>query len=193
MSVPPLDARSSSADAAETAAARGAAIVDAALAREVVARLIRHNNLAIFLIVLAGLAAVAMVETQHLFPQLPAWMWLLTLLRIVLPLAALAATGLITSWSIRRLLADLGQRPVTPAAATPTFYFAKLSSIRLLLLCGLFSSACLLFGHRTLDVILAVVPIVLLVVTRVNQHGPAVFAAFVHSQRAAAPPQNAGA
>jgi hypothetical protein len=189
MTVPPLDARSSPADAADpNAPPPGSEIVEAALAREVVARLIRHNNLAIFLIVVAGLAAVAIVETQHLFQLRPKWMWMVTTLRIALPILALVLTAVLTSRTIDKLLAELGPRPITPALTMPAFYFSKLASIILLTATGLICSASLIFGHRAIDIALVLIPILLLFITRVNEHGPTVFAAFAQSQREVPPP-----
>ena len=162
----------------------------AVLAAAVVTRIIRQNNLAIFLIIVTGLAAVAIVETQHLYPQHPPYLWLLTTLRIIAPILALVLTGVFTNGIIRRLLAEARDGPITPASILSAFYVAKVTSIRLLTAAGLFSSACLLFGHRTVDLVLAVIPVLLLLVTRVNQGGPAVFAAFVASQRSAAQSQD---
>ena len=189
MTVPPLDARSKPTDAADpNAPPPGSDIIEAALAREVVARLIRHNNLAIFLIVVAGLAAVAIVETQHLFQQRPKWMWMVTVLRIGLPILALLLTAILTSRTIDKLLAELGPRPITPTLTMPAFYFSKLASIILLTATGLICSASLIFGHRAIDIALVLIPIVLLFITRVNEHGPTVFAAFAQSQREEPPP-----
>lgn len=152
-------------------------------ARRVVRRLTQANNLAIFAIVCTGLAAVALVQTVWRGPSEPqAFLGPLTWLRLLLPLAALLLTAVMTQRTVRRLSrsgAEVGLEEVTPA-----FYRSKLLSTVLLGAAGVFSAGCLLVGHTLKDVLLALIPIVLLVLTRTNEAGLASFAAMAREESA---------
>lgn len=147
------------------------------------AALTRRNNLAIFLIVVTGLVSVALVETYHLFPTPPAYLWMLTLARIIAPIAAMVLTGVVTNRGVQRLLRASPDEQVPIEQTTQVLVAAKRFSIHVLGLTGVLAAGCLLIGHRTIDVILAVVPLLLLFVTRVNASSPLVFAAFVEARR----------
>lgn len=144
----------------------------AASPTHLVHRLVRANNLMVFLVVCTGLICVAIVQTSPYFRGRPAaWLAVLTWLRIGVPVAALIVTAVVTQRALSAYLRGLAGEPVTVDSIAPTFYRCKRVSMALLFGAALFAAVCLLFGHRTTDVILAALPLGLLLITRPSMAG----------------------
>src|SRR5262245_32530193 len=141
-------------------------VADDAVARYAIGRLVRSSNLAIFVIVAAGLACVAYVKTTHFFSDRQEFRGWLIALRVTLPIAALFVTGIATKQILSRFVQRVGGVDLTIADYLPAFSVCKTVSIVLLTIAGLFGSICLLFGHQTMDVLLAGLPILLLLISR---------------------------
>ncbi|MBW7904297.1 MAG: hypothetical protein LC135_12820 [Phycisphaerae bacterium] len=167
----------------QTAERPNAAPPDASDARRVVRRLTQANNLAVFAIVCTGLAAVALVQTVwHGTSERLGFFGPLTWLRLLLPLGALLLTAVVTQRTVGRLARSGVEVGLVEAA--PAFYRCKLLSTVLLGAAGVFSAGCLLFGHTLKDVLLALIPIVLLLLTRTSEAGLASFAAMAREESA---------
>lgn len=156
---------------------------DAAAVRSAIARLVRLSNLAIFVIVALGLACAAFVQTTRFFSDRQEIRGWLIGLRLIVPLAALAATAWITQRLLKAFTRRVGDIHLELADHLPLFVRCKTVSIALLTIAGLFASTCLLFSHRTMDVLLALLPIVLLVISRPTFFGLVGFAQTVESMR----------
>ncbi len=139
---------------------------------QLVHRLVRTNNLMVFLVVCTALICVALVQSTSFFraPR-PRWLPLLTWLRIGLPVAALVFTAVFTQRALSAYLRGLEGRPVTVDSIAPTFYRCKQVSMGLLFAVALFAAACLLLGHRLADVLLVVLPLGLLLIARPSMAG----------------------
>jgi hypothetical protein len=156
---------------------------DEAFAQRETARLVRMSNLAIFVVLVLGLACVAYVQTTRFFSdrqQIHGW---LVGLRLLLPMLALFLTGVITRRLLTGFIRRVGAVELTLGDYIPLFARCKGTSIALLTAAGLFSSACLLFGHRTLDVLLAGLPLLLLLITRPTFFSLVAFIGTVQSMR----------
>jgi hypothetical protein len=129
---------------------------------DAIAPLRRLNNLVIFLIVACGLASAAAVTMTGMFRERPAWASYLTLARSVLPVLALIATFVYTS----RAIAGLAARETTLEASIAAFGRSKRFATLLFGGVGVFGAACLLATHRTADVVLAAIPLLLVIVAR---------------------------
>lgn len=155
---------------------------------EPIARLVRFHNLMIFVVFLAGLIAFATAYTLHrqrrAFELGDGWRYVLIGLRIVLPIAALVLTGLYTRWRMRLITARIEQGTVGPTTLYNSFQRCKLMSVLLLTMAGLFASVCLVLGHRWIDLILALAPFLLLVVTRPGLGGFLAYVAAVQPRDA---------
>lgn len=145
--------------------------------------------MAIFMVACVALAAVALAQTiwRERF-QPPAPLGALTWLRLALPFAAMLVTGILTQTALNRFVAETraGNVRVTLEHAAPVFYRGKLAATLLFGLTGAFSAACLVAGHTVKDVLLALLPIVLLLITRPSEAGLAAFALLAHEKAGAA-------
>jgi len=131
-----------------------------------VAPLVRRHNLAIFMIFLAGLSAIAVVSTTHIFPDLPGWIGYLTAVRVVLPIAALIATAIVTQSRMTSAARRARGAAIEIDDARGAFESSKNFATWSMAFCGLVAASSLLFGHRTLDIALALVPLLLMVLGR---------------------------
>jgi hypothetical protein len=155
-------------------------------------RLVRINNLAIFAVFCTGLLAVALVQTVwhgQKRPQPPP-LGILTWLRLALPMLGLLMTALVTHRAMSRLAVwsrKAGQL-LTLETAAPAFYRSKLAATLMHAAAGVFAAACLVVGHRVSDVLLALLPIVMLLITRTNLGGLTAFTSLARETAAEANP-----
>lgn len=139
---------------------------------QLVHRLVRINNLMVFLVVCTALICVALVQSSSFFrAQRPPWLPLLTWLRIGLPVVALILTAVFTQRALSVYLRGLAGRPVSVDSIAPAFYRCKQVSMGLLFAAALFAAVCLLFGHRVADILLVVMPLGLLLIARPSMAG----------------------
>lgn len=133
-----------------------------------VAPLIREHNLVLFLVVLVGLAAVATVKTTHLFSDgdRPGWIRYLTIARSVAPIAALIVTAVFTNRALQGAICGATRATLALDRVIAAYLRSKRFAAWLLGTCGMFASACLLVGHRNLDLALAILPLAMLLVGR---------------------------
>lgn len=147
-------------------------------------KLIRIHNVCLLAVVVGGLGCIMYVEATHFYSgRRPAFMWLLTIAAIGLPIVALAATAAATNALIKSFVRRIGDLDIDPEAVAPLFFRAKLVSMTTLTFAGLFADACLLFGHRNLEFVLAAIPILLMIITRPARGGVATFATLVDTIR----------
>jgi len=139
---------------------------------QLVHRLVRTNNLMVFLVVCTALMCLAFAQSASFLHIPRAWgAPLLTWLRIGLPVAALVFTAVFTQRALSAHLRGLGGRPVTVDSIAPTFYRCKQVSMGLLFAAALLAAACLLLGHRVADILLVVLPLGLLLIARPSMAG----------------------
>lgn len=154
----------------------------------VVQRLTREHNLLILGTFVAGLGFLAALQTLRSQPAPREALFWLTIARIAAPLLALLASMFHTNAAISQGLsrAPAGALPV--AIVTDAFRRSKLFSLRLVAAVALFADACLLFGARVLDLVLAVATWLLLVNMRPHVRALASFALTMESFRDAPAP-----
>lgn len=130
-------------------------------------RLIRAHNTQIFAVFIIGLACIGVrLSTQPVTIHEGAAWWTLAVLRVALPILAMVITGIVTNRLLKRFAVAHPDGYAVPDLF-PVFSTCKRVSMWLLTAAGVFASACLLVtGGRVVDVILAVIPLGLLIVTR---------------------------
>ncbi len=145
-----------------------------------VGRLLRLHNVQLLLVVLVGLACVAIVKTTKIYSERPAFLGWLTWLRVILPAVALLGIAWITNAALKRLR-RLGEAPDASAhaldAALNAFDRSKRVAQWLLTGVALLAAGSLLFGHRRIDLALAVASLALLWIARPSRRGFEQFAA----------------
>lgn len=153
------------------------------VAQQTVERLIRLHNLLLLIIVVVGLAAIMYVNATHVFPNRPPFMRWLTALRIILPLAALLLSFLLSRAAIERISRTRTSALVPIDVAAQAFRRAKSVTLAIVASVALFADLCLVVGHQTLDLMLAVFPLVIFIIMR-PAHGNIEFFASLASQHA---------
>lgn len=101
----------------------------------------------------------------------------------MVPLAALFLTALLTRRVIAAFIRRIGDVDLSLTDYLPAFSTGKRISTVLLAVAGVFASACLLFGHQTMDVLLALLPILLLLISRPNYFSLIAFVGTVQTMR----------
>jgi hypothetical protein len=147
-------------------------------AETAVRRLVRLHNLMLFVVFAVGLLSFAILQIRRSGLDDGPLRTALLILRIALPAVALLLTAAYTHAAGRRIDPALGS-PRRDERIVSLFAQTKTLSILLLTLCGVFANACLLFGNRLIDLILALGTLGLLWVTRPSLSGLASFTALV--------------
>ena len=135
-------------------------------ATQTVEKLIRLHNVLFLLVVVNALASYPIVKITGIFNNPPAGMIWLNVGCIVLPIVSLIFTALATDRMIRALVRRRGDVETTADDSAACFKRSKMISIVLMTLCGLFAGTCVILGHRVREAILAVVPVLLMLLTR---------------------------
>lgn len=140
-----------------------------------VSRLVKVHNLLIFVVFVAGLVAVGIAYDRYQraepFEITDSMRTLLLGLRIAAPLLALILTAMYTNWQMKRQSGRMAVGHVPPARLYGAFLRCKVMSMLLLGLAAGLASVCLVVGHRWIDLIVALAPFILLIVTRPSTPG----------------------
>jgi len=139
--------------------------------------LVRLHNLMVFIVFVGGLASAAVLQVRRGGLDDGLLRRSLLIARVALPVLALLVTAAYTHrrvqvWHRRH------EGPARPEQITAMFAASKRVSILLLTGCGLFADACLMFGNRMIDLLLALGTLGLLIVTRPSLKGLAAFTLF---------------
>ncbi|MFO0838831.1 MAG: hypothetical protein U1D55_09915 [Phycisphaerae bacterium] len=138
-----------------------------------IARLVRTHNTQLFMVIVSALTAVGFVQTAHIFSEAPPFLEALTWGRIALLAAVLASNATTTALAIRRARSDATAPP--ERAALREFVRAKTIATWSLAMAADFCAVSLLFGHRTMDALIALAAFLLLWMARPNPEGLASF------------------
>ncbi len=160
-------------------------------AKQVIAKLVRVHNLLFLLIVVSGLASYLIVEASGIFDQPPAGMLWFNLACIALPVGSLIMTALVTDRMIAAHVRRCGDIAPCADESARCFQRSKIFSMALMTLSAMFAGTCLLFGHRVREVVLAVIPALLMLLTRPSDMSLANFVSLGQMERMAQFPSGA--
>ncbi len=152
-------------------------------AKQVIAKLIRVHNLLFLLIVVNGLASYPIVKISGIFNNPPAGMIWLNVACIALPIVSLILTALATNRMIRSHVRRRGEIESNADDSAACFQRAKILSMVLMTVSGLFAGTCVIFAHRVREAILVVVPVLLMLLTRPSNMSLDNFVTLVEMER----------
>ena len=151
--------------------------------KQVIAKLVRVHNLLFLLIVVNALASYPIVRITGIFRKPPAGMIWLNVACIALPIVSLILSALATDRMIRSHVRRRGDIESNADDSAACFQRAKIFSMALMTISGLFAGTCVIFAHRVREVILVVVPVLLMLLTRPSDMSLANFVSLGQMER----------